>query len=290
MPFYMNPFSSDFMGVWVLSDRKYSLDFKAPRNAGRGDEYVVHYGGNGPFDLTGNDSDGNAKANLTIVFALNDPKNWTVLTVNVDGTTPAATKTIEIVTALNSNALFADFFTAGLYDEQGNGQFRITIRQKKPISQFRFYIRPGEAESVLNFNKFVGVGELPSYFARHTIASRFDFADGQNHLVELDPGSNNVDAEVIDAAVDAKGVSRGYASGTVLADWQLLKGRAGLFTFQKLTVDGSDRITEIIEYQAGAIVGDMARKIAYTYTGANLKPSEITEIPYTLQSGDLVTP
>lgn len=290
MPFYLNPFSSDFTGAWVLSDRKYSIDFKVPRNAGRGDEYVVSYGGAGPFNLTGSDVDSNVTANLTIVFALNDPRNWTTLTIAIAGVTPAATTTGEIVALLNANVLFSDFFIAAVKDDQGNGVYRITIRQKKPISQFRFYIRPGEGEAVLNFNRFVGVGELPGYFERHTIENRFSYPDSQNQVIALDPGSSNVDAQSINGAIDASGVSKGYDSGTVSADWQLLKGRAGLFTFQKITVDGSDRITEIIEYQAGAAAGDMSRKIAYTYSGSNTKPDQITEIPYTLQSGDLVTP
>ena len=74
-------------------------------------------------------------------------------------------------------------------------------------------------------------------------------------------------------------------------DWELLRGRAaGIYTFKKQTIDGSGRITEIIEYPAGAVVGDLARKTAMSYTGANIEPDQITQIPYVLQSGDLVTP
>jgi hypothetical protein len=73
-------------------------------------------------------------------------------------------------------------------------------------------------------------------------------------------------------------------------DYQLLRGRSGLFNFQKITVDGSDRITIIIEYPAGALVGDLGRKIAYTYTGAKTHPDQITEIPYVLTSSDLIIP
>lgn len=102
--------------------------------------------------------------------------------------------------------------------------------------------------------------------------------------------STLVEAAMIDGAVDAKGKSLGYSSSTVQDDWDLLRGRSGLFTFQKLTVDGSDRITQIIEYHAGSEAGDFSRKILYTYTGANTKPSTISEIPYVLQSGDLITP
>jgi hypothetical protein len=290
MPFYLNPFSSDFTGAWVLSDRKYSIDFKVPRNSGRGDEYVVSYAGPGPFDLNGNDRDGNSKDVLVVVFALNDPKNWTEHSVTISATDLSAVTATEVVSSLNTDPLFSDFFTASLKDDQGNGVFRVVIRQKKPIQQFRFYIKPGRAEETLKFNKFVGVSEIPSFFARHTIANRFTYADSQNMLIELVPGSSDVDADVITNAVDAYGVSKGYDSGTVQADWQLLRGRAGLFNFQKITVDGSDRITQIIEYPAGAVAGDMARLIGYTYTGGNTKPDTITEIPYTLQTGDLVTP
>ena len=74
-------------------------------------------------------------------------------------------------------------------------------------------------------------------------------------------------------------------------DWELLRGRAsGLFTFQKMTVDSSDRITQIIEYPAGAVAGDFARKIQYVYSGSNTNPIQVTEIPHVLQDGDLVTP
>ena len=75
------------------------------------------------------------------------------------------------------------------------------------------------------------------------------------------------------------------------ADWSLLKGRgSGLFMFHKLTYDGSGRTTVDLEYPAGAVVGDFAKRTSYTYTGANTYPDQITEIPYTLASGDLVTP
>lgn len=76
----------------------------------------------------------------------------------------------------------------------------------------------------------------------------------------------------------------------VHADYQLLRGRSGIFNFQNITVDASDRITQIIEYPAGTLVGDLARKINYVYSGSNTQPSQITEIPYTLTSNDLVHP
>lgn len=76
----------------------------------------------------------------------------------------------------------------------------------------------------------------------------------------------------------------------ILADWQLLADRSNTHTFAKMSLDGSGRITSIIEYFCGAKAGDMARMTQYTYTGANTTPDQFTTIPYTLQAGDLVTP
>ena len=73
-------------------------------------------------------------------------------------------------------------------------------------------------------------------------------------------------------------------------DYQLLRGRSGLFQFQNITVDGSDRTTQIIEYSAGAKVGDLAMITNYVYSGGNTQPSEIFQQPYTLTASDLITP
>lgn len=92
-------------------------------------------------------------------------------------------------------------------------------------------------------------------------------------------------------ATDAVIRAAGLNPANMKQDWQLLSGRAsGLFTFHNITVDGSDRITQIIEYPAGAVAGAFGRKINYTYTGANTHPSTITEIPYVVQAADLITP
>lgn len=284
MSFFQNPFTQDFLAPWLLSDRKYNPDFKCPRNAGRGDEMVVSYG-TAPYNLSGNDSDGNSKAVLTISFALNDTKNWADLQVTIAGGSLSAITSDEVVTSLQNNSVFGGFFTAKV---KPDGKIQIT--QSKPVTSMRFFIKNGRAESVLLFNKFAGVAEMPTYFSRHTIDNRFTYADSQNALILLAAGSSNIDNSVIDNAVDAKGISLGLAHGTVQADWQLIGGKSGIFNFQKITVDGSDRITQIIEYPAGSVAGALARKINYSYTSTNKNPSQITEIPYTLASGDLVTP
>jgi hypothetical protein len=284
MSFFQNPFTQDFLAPWLLSDRKYNPDFRCPRNAGRGDEMVVSFG-TAPYDLSGNDSDGNSKAVLTISFALNDAKNWADLSITIAGGSLSAITNAEVVASLTANSIFPDYFTAKVRTDG-----RIQITQLKPVTSMRFYIKNGRAESVLLFNKLAGVAEMPTFFGRHTIANRFAYPDSQNALILLNAGSSNVDNAVIDNAVDNKGNSLGFAHGTVQADWQLIKGRSGIFNFQKMTVDGNDRITQIIEYSAGSVVGDLARKITYTYSGSNKSPDQIAEIPYTLTSGDLITP
>lgn len=73
-------------------------------------------------------------------------------------------------------------------------------------------------------------------------------------------------------------------------DWELLAGRTYAYTFTKNTVDGSSRITQQIIYPAGARVGTQVKKILYTYTAAQTQPDTVAEIPYTLASGDIITP
>lgn len=303
MSFFQNPFSYDFSGVWILGDRQYNIDFKCPRNSGRGDELVTAWAV--PlFNLSGNDADGNPLNTLVISFALNDYKNWADLSVTITGATQSAVMPQEVVTSLTSNTVFNDFFTtrldnynitSGFYNSL-NAPQRVIIQQKQPQVRMRFYIKNGQAESVLHFNKLAGVSEMPTYFDRHAITNRFAFPDAQNALVDLTPTGtvpNNVTAAIINNAVDFQGRNLGFSvtnGGAVNADYILLKGRSGIFNFQKSTVDGSSRITQTISYPAGAQVGDLARLVKYKYTASETAPNQVTEEPYTLTSGDLVTP
>lgn len=287
MPFFQNVFKSDWSGHMPLADRQYVLTFTCPGNAGRGDEIVTAWKLPSPtYNFSGNDAEGDAKNILNIYFAIDpDFKNWSLLAVNVTtGAGSASAETIyEVVEALNDNVEFACWFTATVNND------RIIVRQKKPVTNMKFYVANGQAETVLGFNARAGVAELPSYLSKHTIANRFAYPDGHGAIIQLDT-TNLVDAAVINDAQDYRGVDLGYSSSTVQADWQLLNGNSGLFIFKKQTVDGSSRITQIIEYAAGAGVGSPAKKTIMTYTAAQTQPDKIVEIPYVLQSGDLVTP
>jgi hypothetical protein len=312
MTYFQNPFASEFRGNWVLGDRQHSLTFSCPANTGRSDELIAAWkepiglSNSYYYDLSGNDADGNSKNILVIrVSVSGDFKNWNSLEINLTENSNAnlnpapnssSMSPSQIVQILNANPTFSSYFVANL-ERFASLRGKIVIRQKFPATRMKYFVVNGRAEEVLGFNARAGVAELPSYFKRHRVYggnSSFPL-DGTNAIVELSPsnsgGDSSVDDNVIDNATDHKGISLGFDSSNVREDYELIAGRAsGLFTFQKITVDGSDRITQIIEYPAGASVGDHARKINYTYGGSNTNPSAVTEIPYVLSDGDLITP
>jgi len=276
MPFYQNVFTADFEGNWVLGDRQHSPKFVVRRNAGRGDEWVVAWN-DGPYDLSGNDADGTSADTLEIMYALREPKNWALISVDVTATAAdtSAVTSREIVTALNASTLFSERFQASIGQDG-----KVKIHQKKPGTEMRFYVKNGRAEEKLQFNGRAGVGEMPTYFGRHTIANRFDYEDSQNHVIELDITGSTVDLNIVLDAVDAYGrpMEFGWDGTTERADWELLEGRSGLFDFTNY--DGTS--VKII-YSAGSKAGDLAKKIVTDGDNTFV-------MPYTLQDADLITP
>ena len=267
MAFFQNVFDQEYQGYMVLGDRKLSLTFKVPPSKNTQSKMVAW--NPGPYDFS-------VSGLLEFNFCW-DPefKNWVSVNIDVEGTDPAATTAWEVVGLLNADPVFSPMFAASVVNVDGGESVGIERRSSKPLC--RSYFGNGGAENALGFNKNSGVAELPEYFTRHTIANRANYPDSVGMLIKLDPGSE-VDQAIIENA--------GF-SGPPAEDHELLRGRSGLFTFQKMTVDGSDRITQIIEYPAGARAGDFARKIQYQYVGANKNPSQVTEIPYVLEDGDI---
>lgn len=305
MTFYQNPFSYDYQGNLLLGDRHHIPGFPIKRNAGRGDDLAMAWE-SGPFDLSGNDADGNSRDALVIWFATNNDNftNWAQLNITLPN--GAAETDGSIAAALNADAGFSAWFTATLSRGNDVGEVdrpvitRILIRQKKNVGEFRFYIANGRAEEALQFNARAGVGEILTYFDRDRIFHYFTAEErtrhaldgdrpGNNALVKLDPVGSVVDANVIDNAVNSAGKTLGYDSSVVQEDWEIMSGKSGIFQFTKYSAAAVVTTTTNIIYPAGAEVGDFALKVVEQYDATPELVNKF-ELPYTLEAGDLITP
>jgi len=268
MSFFQNLFNSEFRGNWNLDDKKYSLTFACPANVNSSNFQSTY--NVGPWNLSGIET-------LTLNYAY-DPefKNYSALSIDVSGTNSSATTANEVCNKLNSDETFASMFIASIK----GFSVLIAAKSNRNKSEIKLWISNSGAEQSLGFNKKAGVSEMPSYFARHTIENRFNFSDSAGQLILLDE-NDPIDQKIIENA--------GLSPYGMRQDWELIAGKAsGLFTCQKLTIDNQDRITQIIEYPTGSAVGAFARKINYVYSGSNINPDIVTEIPHVLSSNDLV--
>lgn len=291
MPFFQNPFASDFEANWLLGDRHHMPKFVLKGNTGRGLELVSAWK-LGPYNLSGNDSDGMPRKYLNVVYRLYNTKNWANLTIDVTNGAAdvTAVTTLEILTALRNNSTFNEKFVADMGSANDASDKKIRIKQKRPITEFEFYVKNGQAEQFLGFNAKAGIAELPTYFAMHTIANRFTFPASEGRIIQLAPDSSAIDAELVDNAVDALGKSMGYDHNIVQEDWQLLRGRSGLFSFIKGPSTGAVTSTETtIVYPAGAKIGDLAEK-TIVRKDTNGVAVETFNMPYTLTAGDMIVP
>lgn len=273
MAFFQNVFDQEFQGYLLLADRKLVPTFRVGPNKNLQSRQIAWNAG--PYDL----SSGGV---LHFKFAWDSEfRDWAGVSIDVSGSDPAATRAHEVAASLNSDPMFSSMLVAGVSSLPG-GETVMLNRAASKRHNFKFYFGNDGAETVMGFNKMAPVAELPAYFGRHTVGNIKAYGDSMGSIILLDE-TDAVDRAVIENA--------GLDPSAMQADWQLLRGRSsGIFTFQKMTVDGSDRITQIIEYPAGASPGDFARRIQYVYSGANTNPSQVTEIPHVLQSGDLVAP
>ncbi len=340
MSFFQNLFD-EYEGCWTLGDyKKYSLTFKVPGNKNRPESFICW--NPEPYDLSSLNT-------LTFNFAIDTEfKNFASISINVAGVTAIATKAAEIRDILNANPSFSSWFVAGIMAEDKLSPVnKVYIRQKKPATNFRFYVSNSGAERKLKFNKYGGIADIPSFFDKDTIANRFESAEANNKLIRLSHsitgntvanptvvtspnhglsngdivyiiGSNcspTIDGErtvtvtgvntfTVAVNVTTAGTTGEWLSETeneiltdanvdyttYMADWQHLRGRTNVFMFYKNTVDGSNRITSQLQWQAGSKAGDLAKKVLYTYSGSNTTPSTQLEIPYVLTNSDLLEP
>lgn len=267
MSFFMNVFDSEFRGSLFTGDRRLQSNYKIKANSNRSDYLMA--GNSGTFDLSGG-------SNLTINYAY-DPLllAYSQVIVDVAGVNVNQTYDTEIINILNSDTLFSSLFSAKI--QSG----KILITSKKSKVNFRAYVANTGAETAIGFNLKAPVGELPSYFERYSFDNINSYINlGTDRLVVLNP-ANPIDADIIDAA--------GFNSASPTPDWQLLHGINDAFWFNKKTyIDG--KIAYEIKYPAGAKVGDLGKKIIYTYDAPPFDSDliEVAEIPYILTSGDLI--
>jgi hypothetical protein len=273
MAFFQNVFDQEFQGYLLLADRKLVPTFKIGPNKNLQSRQVAWNAG--PYDFS-------ADGELQFNFAWDaEFKDWVSVSIDVSGADPSATTPVEVAAALNADPMFSSMLVASVTSMPA-GESVLLDRSSSKRQNFRFYFDNAGAEVALGFNKMAPVAELPEYFARHAVSNVKSYEDSMGAIVLLDE-SDPVDQGVIENA--------GFDPAAMSADWQLLRGRSsGLFTFQKSTLDGSGRVTEKVEYPAGALPGDFAKKTKYVYSGAGSNPVEVTEIPHILTSGDLVTP
>lgn len=279
MPYFQNVFDSEFRGTWILGDRQYTLNFNLKGNLNTPTLMMCFVPG--PYNFSTNNT-------LTINYAI-DPtlKQFQTLAINVSGAVPSATQAWEVAVALNANPTFSALWTAStraynntLTDINGQGQI-VYLQSSRPNTAIKAYISNTGAEEAMHFNANAPIGQLPVYFNRHSIPNALTYSDSFGMLLPLDV-TNGYIQSIISA--------QGQDPTTVKPDWQLLAGRSGLFNLKSQVVDGSNRVTSSIEYPAGASAGDLSIMTKYTYSGANTTPSTVSQIPYTLTSGDLITP
>jgi alpha-tubulin suppressor-like RCC1 family protein len=275
MSFFQNVFAQEYQGYLNTgNDRQYSLTFKIAANQNTQD--FTYSWNHDPFDFS-------VYNTIKINYAWDEEfRNWSSLEINISGLNSNEVTAYEVVSSLNADATFASMFEARVSKNGIKNHVLIVANKNRPKRIVKMYISNTSAERILRFNKKAPVGEIMSFFSRDTIDNRFTFPLSLAHLIELDP-ENEFDAQIISEA--------GFDPDSPKADWELLRGRAsGIYTFKKQTVDEEGRIVEIIEYPAGALVGDLARKTIYTFTDTNTEPDEIFQIPHVLTSDDLITP
>lgn len=271
MSFFQNVFDQEFQGNLLLADRKLIPTFKIGPNRNLQSKQVSW--NVGPYDLS-------SDSLLSFNFAWDTEfRNWARVKIDVSGSDAGATTAAEVAAALNANPTFSSLFVAGTTTVSGGDA--VVVNKVASKKQVKFYFGNSGAEKTIGFNKMAPVAELPSYFERHTVGNVNNFEDSVGALIKLDE-SDPVDQAVIENA--------GFDPSSMSSDWELLRGRSGLFMFQKSVLDGSGRVTEKVEYPAGAVPGDFAKKTKYVYSGASSNPVAVTEIPHVLTSGDIVSP
>ena len=279
MPFFQNVYNFEFRGSLFGSDRQYQTTWNVSGNTNRPD-YMVNKQV-GPYDLS---APGN---NVLTMYYAYDPSllGYSPLNITITGANMSAVTAAEVASSLNSNAIFNTMFQASVFSSQyyqfAPSSVLIKYTKNAGGGHFRAYIENTGAETILQYNRSAPIRELPTYFTRWDMQERFQFPTlGPDRLILLDPATNPYEAQLIQW--------QGMDPNAPLADWQLMRGTNDAYFFYNTVYNTSGQLTEELKYYAGATVGDAAKKTYYLYSGTTLCAK--LETPYTLQSGDLISP
>lgn len=273
MAFFQNPFEFTFNGSLFGIGPQYTISYDIGANRNKSN-YIAAYNLE-PYDLSGG-------ADLTFNVAI-DPEmlHFHSFTVTLSGTTISAVTAAEVVSSLNSNSNFSEYFTARTIKlNAGDTKYTVLIVAKNRTF-FKCYVSNTSACFPLAINKHAPVKELPDLFQQYSIQNIYNYLNlGSQRILYLDP-SNPDDAEVITNA--------GFDPLNPTPDWKLLAGSSPLYTFTKTVYVSGSQIDYQLVYHAGSVAGQMCKKIVYQYDGSS-NVIGLLEIPYILQSGDLITP
>ncbi len=177
MPYFQNVFDSDFYSELIITDR---TGFRVKSNLPNSSQLFQTWNP-APYDLS-------ASGNLTLNYSFDTGRTFAPLTVNVaaGAVSASAVTASEIATNLNNNATFAALFEASVQYLRNTVPTYVVIKSKRSRTEFRVYVSNTNAETKLRFNKKAGVAEIPTYFARHTIANIGNYPDSFGILQQMD--------------------------------------------------------------------------------------------------------
>lgn len=187
MAYFQNVFDSEFR-LDLIDGVTFRVKSNLPNSS-----QVFQCWNASPYDLS-------SAATLTINYSFNQGRAWTPLAINVasGAVSSSAVTAAEVVTNLNANATFQALFLAVLQTDN-KGHNYVAVRSNRARTEFRIYVANSGAESKLRFNKKAGVSELPSRFARHTIANINNYSDSYGNLQQMDL-TTVIDQKIVEEA------------------------------------------------------------------------------------------
>lgn len=274
MAFFQNPFEFTFNGSLFGIGSEYNISYGIGANRNKSN-YITLYNLE-PYDL----SEG---TELTFNIAIDpDMLHFGSFSVTITGLDTTAITAAEVVASLNSNVNFNQYFTAKIIKFSASDANNTVSMIAKNRMFFRCYISNKSACFPLAINKYAPVKELPDLFQQYAVKNIFTYLNyGSQRIIYLDP-SDVDDAKVITNA--------GFDPDNPTPDWKLLASASPHYTFTKTVYNSENSsIYYKLVYPAGAIAGQMCKKIIYEYDEEE-NVVGVCEIPYILNNDDLIYP